>query len=225
MAGDFNPANRGLQGSIDRTGTMGSGPRDRALDDGANAAEHGPQAIAPGGAQVLEQIEAGEIVLDVEGEHLLRPLAVVGGEHHPQQALDDEGIAVGVEPQPAVAAVAVDPHLALATPHQVGVVLDGGLHGGQLLAQVDDVLVALFPGIEEAQGVEDVLGADGGAEGVGGHGCPVVSPVSDVRPLSKKAPSRAAPLPTSSPGSRAGRTPAAPGPWPRSAPGAPGTPR
>src|SRR5690606_21693582 len=100
-----------------------------------------------------------EVILDVERKDFLRRTPVVGRQNYFQQPLDDEGITVSVEIQPATLVAAGQPYLALATTHHV--LLDPGLlvERRQLAPQVDDALVTILPAVEEGQAVENVVAA------------------------------------------------------------------
>lgn len=124
------------------------------------------------GGKVAQQVQLLEIVVDIERQYLRRGAVVVGCEDQPEQALDDECIAVHGQLQPAVLHGRVDPHLALATAYQAVFGMQFRRHGRQLPPQLDDVLVAIFPAVEKAQGVENILGFDAVAEGIVRRGCP-----------------------------------------------------
>jgi putative transposase len=51
---------------------------------GLNPFDHGPQAIAASDAEVLDQIQLLEILLDIEIADVSRMLAVIGGQYHGQ---------------------------------------------------------------------------------------------------------------------------------------------
>src|SRR5690606_9215327 len=111
--------------------------------------DHRAQTIAAGHAQVLEQIQLREVILDIEGQNSLRRLAVVSGQHHSQQPLDDKGIAVSIEIQAATLRPAGQPDLALTTAHDIALGTLAVIQRWQLATEIDDVLVAIFPAVKE----------------------------------------------------------------------------
>ena len=58
----------------------------------------------------------------------------------------------------------VDPDLALAAPDQVVIGLAGIIHGRQFLAKINDVLIAIFPTVEESKCVDNIVGCYVGAK-------------------------------------------------------------
>src|SRR5690625_2629796 len=98
---------------------------------------------------MLDEVELVEIAFDIEVQYRLDGLAVVGGQHHTQQAAHDEGVAVSVKMQLVSTALMHQPDLTLTTPDKV---LLGAVNLGQwfqLFAQLDNVFVTIFPVIEK----------------------------------------------------------------------------
>src|SRR5690606_15925689 len=91
------------------------------------------------------------------------------------------------------------PNLALAAAHDIVVGAFTVIQGWQLTAQVDNVLVTIFPAVKERQGFNDAVGADFCAELA--HARSLRSSFSKTYRL------RAALLRSSSRGSTAGRIP------------------
>src|SRR5690625_427901 len=154
-------------GDHDRIGT--SGVLQLALSNGLNSLDHGSQTVAPGQAQMLDEVELVEIAFDIEVQYRLDGLAVVGGQHHTQQAAHDEGVAVSVKMQLVSTALMHQPDLTLTTPDKV---LLGAVNLGQwfqLFAQLDNVFVTIFPVIEKTQRFNNIVAGNIGAKF--GHGC------------------------------------------------------
>src|SRR5690625_5731832 len=77
---------------------------------------------------MLDEVELVEIAFDIEVQYRLDGLAVVGGQHHTQQAAHDEGVAVSVKMQLVSTALMHQPDLTLTTPDKV---LLGAVNLGQ----------------------------------------------------------------------------------------------
>src|SRR5690606_10650638 len=109
---------------------------------------------------MLEQVQPGEIVLDIDIQNVPGRLAIVGSEYHSQQTLDDEGVAVGIEVELAPLFAAGQPDLTLATTDDILIGAMLILQRRQLTAEVDDVLVTVFPAVEESEGLENIVAGD-----------------------------------------------------------------
>src|SRR5690625_7758270 len=100
---------------------------------------------------MLDQIELIEIAFDIEVQYRLDGLAVVGGQHHTEQAAHDEGVAVSVKMQLVSTALMHQPDLSLTTPDKVLFTVVNLGQWFQLFARLDNVFVSIFPVIENTQ--------------------------------------------------------------------------
>ena len=111
---------------------------------GTDLLEHGEQAVAAGGRQMVVQPDGVDKV-EVGIEYLLRGAVAEHTHQHRDDALDDNGVAVGLEMHLAVGIIGLEPHAALAAVNEVVgsfVLLVEGRHG---IAHVDDERITVEP--------------------------------------------------------------------------------
>ena len=107
-----------------------------------------------------QQIQLPEIVLHIKSQHIFRRLVVVCREHHAEQPLDDERVAVHGHVHAAIVELEINPHLALAAAYLALVSFQCFWHLRQFPAEINDVLVAILPVVKEGECIDDVLAAD-----------------------------------------------------------------
>lgn len=122
----------------------------------AHLLDHGNEAIAAGGREVLleayllDEVEVGidNLFGGVAGEDLHQKA---------DDALDDEGIALGLEHEAAIYLIGLQPHTALTALDEVAVGLV--LLGQRLLltAEVDEELVLVHPVVEFAELLDNLV--------------------------------------------------------------------
>ena len=111
---------------------------------GADLLEHGEQAVAARGREVVVQ-PYGVNKVEVGIEYLLRGAV---GEHthqHRNDALHDDGIAIGLKVHLAVGIVGLEPHTALAAVNQVVGRLVLLVEGWHSIAHVYNERIAVEP--------------------------------------------------------------------------------
>ena len=118
--------------------------------------DHGGKAVGTGGGEVL--LEAYLVdELEVGSKDVLWRLSVKGANEEADNALGDNGVAVGTEPQEAVAMFAAQPYPALAAFDEVALGFVFFVNDGAFFAEVDDVGVFVEPFVESGEFVDDVL--------------------------------------------------------------------
>lgn len=118
---------------------------------------------------MIEQLQLSKVRVDIKIQNVLRSAVVVGRKNDAQQPFYDKGIAVDSELNLAFFDVFVNPHLTLAASHEP---ILGALGFGQfrqVFSKINNVLVALFPTVNETQGVLDVITVDRVPERVIAH--------------------------------------------------------
>lgn len=118
---------------------------------------------------MIEQLQLSKVRVDIKIQNVLRSAVVVGRKNDAQQPFYDKGIAVDSKLDLAFFDAFVDPHLTLAASHEP---ILGALGFGQfrqVFSKINNVLVALFPTVNETQGVLDVITVDRVPERVIAH--------------------------------------------------------
>ena len=118
---------------------------------------------------MVEQLQFSKVRVDIKIQNILRSAVIVGRKNDAQQPFYDKGIAVDGELNLPFFNVFVNPHLALTASHEpvLGAFGDGQFR--QVFSQIYNVLVALFPTVNETQSVLDVITADRVPERVIAH--------------------------------------------------------
>ena len=146
--------------------TLGS---ERSAGNGLNPRHHGAQTITSGGREMIQQLQFSKVRVDIKIQNVLRSAVVVGRKNDAQQPFYDKGIAVDSELNLAFFDVFVNPHLTLAASHEPVLGAFGYRQFRQVFSKINNVLVALFPTVNETQGVLDVITADRVPERVIAH--------------------------------------------------------
>ena len=118
---------------------------------------------------MIEQLQFSKVRVDIKIQNVLRSAVIVGRKNDAQQTFYDKGIAVDSELNPSFFDVFVNPHLTLTTSHEPVLGAFGTGQSRQVFSQINNVLVALFPTVNETQGVLDVITADRVPERVIAH--------------------------------------------------------
>ena len=118
---------------------------------------------------MIQQLQLSKVGLDIKIKNVLRSAVVVCRKNNAQQAFYDKGIAVDRKLNPSFFDVFVNPHLTLTTSHEPVLGAFGAGQFRQVFPQINNVLVALFPTVNETQGVLDVITADRVPERVIAH--------------------------------------------------------
>ena len=109
---------------------------------------------------MIEQLQFSKVRVDIKIQNVLRSAVIVGRKDDAQQPFYDKGIAVDGELNLAFFNVFVNPHLALTASHEPILGAFGAGQFRQVFSQIYNVLVALFPTVNETQGVPDVITVD-----------------------------------------------------------------
>ena len=109
---------------------------------------------------MAEQIDTVEEAVHVVVMNALGGLLVERRQHDGRQAFHDQRIGIHRQIQGVGITVVIgfQPHLALAAAHKPVFGLQVVREAGQLLAQVDDIAITLFPVIQKFQILGNVLG-------------------------------------------------------------------
>ena len=118
---------------------------------------------------MIQQLQFSKVRVDIKIQNVLRSAVVVGRKNDAQQPFYDKGIAVDSELNLAFFDVFVNPHLTLAASHEPVLGAFGHRQFRQVFSKINNVLVALFPTVNETQGVLDVITADRVPERVIAH--------------------------------------------------------
>lgn len=122
----------------------------------SNGTQHGVQPISPCRAEMLGKADL--VDESVPGfQDGLRREAGVRPQQDRDQAADNCGIAGGLKVQQAIAHLRAQPNLRLAAFDLVLVRLEFLREVGELAPEVNDVLIAVHPVIEEFELVDDFL--------------------------------------------------------------------
>ena len=109
---------------------------------------------------MIEQLQLSKVGLDIKTKNVLGSAVIVCCKNYAQQAFNDKRIAVDSKLNPSFFDVFVNPHLTLTTSYEPVLGAFGAGQFRQILSQIDNVLVALFPTVDETQSVLDVITAD-----------------------------------------------------------------
>ena len=109
---------------------------------------------------MIEQLQFSKVRVDIKIQNVLRSAVVVGRKDDAQQPFYDKGIAVDGELDLPFFNVFVNPHLALTASHEPVLGAYGAGQFRQVFPLIYNVLVALFPAVNETQGVLDVIAVD-----------------------------------------------------------------
>ena len=124
---------------------------------GLHLFEHGKEAVAAGGGEVIAKANTLDEI-EVGIENFLWRMVAENADEEGDDALDDQGVALGAEMHEAFGCeVGNEPHAALAT---VDEVLFGLLALGKgllLRTEVDEELVAIHPVVEIAELFDDFV--------------------------------------------------------------------
>ena len=118
--------------------------------------EHGGEAVGAGGGEVFLEaydIDKAEVGID----DVLWGLPVEGADEEGDDALGNDGIAVGGEEELAILMAAAEPDAALAAFDEVALGLVAFVDGGAFLAEFDEVAVFVEPFVEVGELVDDLL--------------------------------------------------------------------
>ena len=116
------------------------------MSDGPNLLYNGVKTICSAWAKVLVEAKACEEVFCIKGEDVGGTLVIECGQDHGEESSHDEGITICSKLEFGIDIVVTDqPDLALAAAHNVTLNSLGIFERLELLAQVDDVAVALLP--------------------------------------------------------------------------------
>ena len=118
---------------------------------------------------MIEQLQFSKVRIDIKIQNVLRSAVVVCRKNNAQQAFYDKGIAVDRKLNTSFFDVFVNPHLTLTTSHEPVLGAFGAGQFRQILSQIYNIFVAVFPTVNETQGVLDVITADRVPERVIAH--------------------------------------------------------
>lgn len=101
---------------------------------------------------MLVEAQLGELVLYINGGNFRNSLAIVGSQNDVDQPLGDLSIAIGMEMKfSGTIFTVMEPDLGHAAFHFGGVGFQGGVHRGNVIAEIDKILVPALPIIEERE--------------------------------------------------------------------------
>lgn len=148
-----------------RLGHGGAAVRFQAgTSDAPQPLDHGVQAVAALGDEVVFETEFGEDVAELGLEDFPGRLAVGEREQDDDQAVDDAGVTLGAEVNAGGAVVADDlrdePDLRLAAVNPVGFVFLAGGEIGKLFAEFDEVAALVLPLPEEIELFDQLVNGD-----------------------------------------------------------------